>query len=337
MTSRRRGDPGGHRIRSALALLLLPAGLLACVSGPWDVAELGRRYPALAEVSAHRLSDVNPYLLPANGQVAFFLCRWPSDRPIPVSLPPDATPEELEVLQAVLRAWEGAGLGVRFATGDSEGVGIEVRFIDPAQGATDVVYAGNTIADCAVRSATVAAGESSPELRARLVFASIHLWRSRFDDLGRPVANSRAEFAGSALHEFGHALGFQGHVQVGKSIMVKEKDVLRRAGGNLLKGRAFEDATLRALYSVPSGSVIKRATVEKHQTQVVDDLRRIGLERGFVGPKVRVGDLDGFIAWRSAEGERYLLRIADVKKVMRAPETLWVEGSFEISEMLEAN
>jgi hypothetical protein len=204
-------------------------------------------------------------------------------------------------------------------------------------GATDTVYAGSTIADCAVGPSAFDASESPQRLRARLEFASIHLWRGRFDDLGRPVAYSEAEFIGSALHEFGHALGFQGHVQVGKSIMVKEKDAIRRAGQNLLKGWPFSDNTLRALYSLPSGTVIERVAVQRYQTEVVDDMQRLARERGLVGPKVRVGDIDGFLAWRGAEDERYLLRVAKVKRVMRSPETLWVEANFEISEMLEPN
>ena len=87
--------------------------------------------------------------------IAFFLCRWPTDAPISVSLPPDANEEERRGLEAVMRAWEGAGLGVRFATGASPDAGIEVRFIDPEEGATATSHAANTIADCAVEPEAV--------------------------------------------------------------------------------------------------------------------------------------------------------------------------------------
>jgi hypothetical protein len=317
----------------SMAVLLALAFAFACVPDLWDADLLEERHPALGAISPHRLRDATPYLLPAGGSIAFFLCRWPTDAPISVSLPPDASEEERRGLESVMRAWEGAGLGVRFATGAPPGAGIEVRFIDPEEGATATSHAANTIADCAVEPEAVEDREASV-LPARLVFASIFMWRGGFDMLGRPVPHSQAEFIGSALHEFGHALGFQGHAHLGRSIMVKEHDVVRRAGERLLAGKAFGDHTLRALYAVPSGTVIKRVPVAAHRTERVDRMTRIARDRGFTGPFVRVGDLDGRIAWRDRVGTDCALRIFDVRTVLRSPETLWVRTTAATSQIL---
>jgi hypothetical protein len=316
---RRRRRIAAARTRSAWWLVALAA--VACATGPWDIEALEARQPALAAISQHRLGDATPYLLPVPGGAVFFLCRWPGEAAIPVSLPPDATPEERAVLEAALRAWEGAGLGIRFAEGAAPGAGIELRFIDPEAGATSTSYAANTITDCAVEPAALS-DEIGARVPARLVFASVYLWRGGFDAIGRPVPHSQDEFAGSALHEIGHALGFQGHAHIGRTVMVKELDAARRAGKRLLAGRPFEDHTLRALYAVPSGTVVKRFAAPLRATERVGSMARIASERGFAGPWVRVGDIDGQIAWRDAAGAEYALRIFDVRKVLREPATL---------------
>jgi len=313
------------RARAArCAAWLVALGGLGCAAGPWDLAALEQRQPALAAISQHRLGDTTPYLLPVRGAAVFFLCRWPDGEAIPVSLPPDATPDEGAVLDSVLAAWEGAGLGVRFERGAAPGTGIELRFIEPESGATSTHYAANTITNCAVEPAALDGG-SGAVLPARLVFASIYLWRGGFDAIGRPVPHSQAEFAGSALHELGHALGYQGHAALGRTVMVKELDAARRAGERVLAGRPFADATLRALYAVPSGTVVKRAVVPERRSDRVEALRRIAAQRGFAGPWVRVGDIDGQIAWRDGAGAEYALRIFDVRAVLRDPATfeLW--------------
>lgn len=312
------------------------AVLSGCVAGTSDIASLEREHPGLAAISRHRLGDITPYLLPASGEIVFFLCRWPSDEPIPVSFPPDADAEERRGLEAVMRAWEQAGLGIRFAGDARPGRGIEIRFIEPKPEATQTVYAANTVADCAVDPGAFGGG-SGAAIPAQLVSASILMWRSGFDAIGRPVRHSQAEFLGSALHEFGHALGFQGHVKVGGSIMVAEKDVVRRAGDRLARERPFDAPTLRALYAVPSGSILHRAAVPEERTQTVDRLARIASLRGWAGPFVRVGDFDGFVVWRGAGGSAYRLQIPEVRRLLRDPGEFRVRTPAAVLELLEAN
>jgi len=321
--------------RSILGLAVLLGVLVAgCAHGPLDVGALEDRHPAVAAIREHHLWDTTPYLLPSGENVEFFLCRWPTDTAIPVSLPPDASEEERRSLESVLRAWEGAGLGIRFETGAPPGIGIELRFIDTEPGATMTTHAANTVADCAV-SPAVFESEMGPVLPAQLVFASIHLWRGGFDNLGRPVAHSRSEFLGSALHEIGHALGFQGHVRVGRSVMVKEKDQVEREGAGRGRGRAFSDATLRALYALPSGTVVRRIAAKEYQTAPVDRMAALAREHGFSGPFVRVGDVDGGLFWRDPSGTRFAVQVDDVLGVMRGSRTLWLEPTVATTELLD--
>jgi len=242
--------------------------------------------------------------------------------------------EERRSLESVLQAWEGAGLGVRFETGAPPGTGIELRFIDAAPDATSTTHAANTVADCAV-SPEVFEGEMGDVLPAQLVFASIHLWRGGFDNLGRPVAHSHSEFLGTALHEIGHALGFQGHVSVGRSVMVKETDKVERAGVGRGAGRAFSDATLRALYALPSGSVVRRVPAQGYQTAPVDRMAALAREHAFSGPFVRVGDVDGGLIWRDTNGTRFAMKVEDVRGVLRGSRMLWLEPTLATSELLD--
>lgn len=322
--------------RTLLALTPLLGVLFAgCAYGPLDFAPLAGRHPEFAAIREQHLQDTTPYLLPTGETIAFFLCRWPTDAAIPVSLPPDASDEERRGLESVLRAWEGAGLGVRFESGAPPGVGIEVRFIDTQPGETMTTHAANTVADCAVDPAAFASVERDV-LPARLVFASIHIWRGGFDNLGRPVLHSHSEFLGSALHEFGHALGFQGHVRVGHSVMVKEKDKVERAGVGRGKGQPFADATLRALYALPSGTVVHRMPAKAYQTRPVDRMAALARARDFRGPVVRVGDVDGGLIWRDPNGTRFALRVDDVRGVLYGSRDLWVEATASSADLLDA-
>ncbi|MFQ5417255.1 MAG: hypothetical protein ACE5FL_09440 [Myxococcota bacterium] len=323
-----------HRNARRTAALATGCLAVACTSGPWDVAALTLRHPELAEISSHRLGDLTPYLLPTGDTLLFFLCHWPAGAAIPVSLPGDASDEERSGLAAVMRAWEGAGLGIRFTTGAPPGAGIDVTFIDP-EGGTTGGYAANTITDCAVDPGTLDR-DPGGRLRAQLVTASIHVWRGGYDNVGRKVPHSNAEFLGSALHEFGHALGYQGHANVGRTVMVREIDSVRWAGQALLKDKPFEDATLRALYAIPSGTIVKRVPIDEARTRRVGIMARIAAERGLRGPLVRVGDVDGQLAWRSDDGREYALRIHDVRKLLRSSEAFWLRPTSAANELLDA-
>ena len=155
---------------------LLAASLaLACTPSTWDVARLEASHRALAAIASHRLGDVTPYLLPRQGRLVLFLCRWPSDAPIAVSLPPTASEQERGDLRRVLRAMEAAGLGVRFEVSTAKPAGIAIRFAEVEAGTRAPIRAADTVADCGL--ARTLPDASVRVLPARIVHASIVLER----------------------------------------------------------------------------------------------------------------------------------------------------------------
>jgi hypothetical protein len=191
---------------------------------------------------------------------------------------------------------------VRFARGAPAGTGIELRIVaEPASGAGEARGA-TTVADCKL---DLGEGGRSGPLAAKLVFASIHLRVESADPIGRPVSLSTEELAGAALHELGHALGFQGHVRMGESAMRYQVDAIRRAGRRVLAGEPLRDETLRALYSVPSGVVVGRSPLPPGHTEPVDRLLALARTGALSEPIARIGDLEGEILFRDREGAAY--------------------------------
>jgi hypothetical protein len=290
---------------------------LACAERAWEVERLELRHPALQARGPHRLGDITPYYLPAAGRLTLFLCRWLDGATVPVSLPADATPDQRRKLEAALGAWERA-VGLSFERRELSGVGIEIRLFDDM-----LAYQANTEADCAIDAEMLAAG--TPDvLPARLVFASIQMAR---DD---------PRLAGTALHELGHALGFQGHASRGRTVMVRATDAVRLAGERVMAGKAFDDAAVGALYVVPSGSVVGRLPLARQHTSAVDRLIAIGRRRGWIGPLVRVGDEEGRIGWLDPQGRAVSLRLSGLRQALRDPSRLAIEPSPRTRQLLEA-
>ena len=297
-----------------MLLCIAAAALLAACAPPvWDPKPLEAREPRLRALGSHRLGDATPYLFPARDELVMFLCRWETADPIPVSLPAGASPEQTAALEAALRAWESAGLGVRFARGAPAGTGIELRMVaEPASGAGEARGA-TTVADCSLDPNQEARGG---RLEARLVFASIHLRAQSADAIGRPAPLSDEDLAGAALHELGHALGFQGHVRMGESAMRYQVDAIRRAGRQVLAGEPLRDQTMRALYSVPSGAVVGRSSLTAGQTEPVDRLLAQTKTGALAGPIVRIGDLEGEILFLDGDGAAYAVWLRGIEAAL---------------------
>jgi hypothetical protein len=312
-----------RRISRRLALPAAAALLSACAPPLWDLEGLEAREPRLRALGSHRLGDATPYLLPVADEMLLFLCRWETQEPIPVSLPPEATPVQLASLEAALAAWEQAGLGVRFETGAPSGVGIELRIIAEEPDGSTARHAATTVADCALDAHAALDGD---RLAARLVFASIHLRVQWTDALGDERESEPADLAGAALHELGHALGFQGHVRMGESALRYQVDATRRNGRRLLAGETFQDETLRALYRVPTGVVVGRRVLPPGRTRPVDRLLALARQGALAGPIARMGDREGQVLFRDAKGAAYGIWLRGVAAALAGrPQDLLLE------------
>ena len=270
--------------------------------------------PALAEVRGHRLGQATPYLLPRADELLLFLCRFERGARLRVALPEQATAGERELLQLALAAWTEAGLGLSLAAA-SEG---EPADISIGIGAVGQGFSARTGTECGLAGVDASDGV----LPARLVAAEIELRRADLDVRRHVVPLSPEEFLGSALHELGHALGFQGHVRGGSSVMVRNVETVRGIGRRLLAGQPFRDASLEALYRIESGVVVGRTPLPEGRTRAVDRLLAIAAARGFRGPVVRVGDRGARISWWDEDARRLSIHVPDLMEVLRDPASL---------------
>ena len=283
---------------------LAALALTACASRDIDPSALEARYPALRALRPHPLGETRPYALPLDASLALFLCRWPTPATLGVAFEgePDATQEA--ALAAALRAWEGAGLGLRFErVAEREHAAIRVRLRDDW-----ITSQADTIADCAVDGPPAAGAAQVPG--ARLVSASVH------------VARADPHLRETLLHELGHALGFQGHARSGRTLMLaRESDVLERARA-VSASAPLEDAALRALYTVPPGALVAMLHLDAAQTRAADRLAALAGARSLAGPFVRVGDREGLVFWLEPVGRRLGLRVEGLGDVRRRPDAL---------------
>jgi hypothetical protein len=285
-------------------------GLFACSPAAWRGP--GGQETPLPEIPGSHLTETTPYLLPGSGSLTFFLCHWDPTHAIPVSLPSDASRAETRILSDALQAWEQAGLGVHFVTAEPGGGALTLGF------AADESADGRTRADCRIRSRE---GDGRV-LVAALVRAEVNLRRFTRPDLrGHVHPLSESELEGIALHELGHALGFQGHVQH-DSIMVRDRDEVTRRGRRVLEGERWEEPTLRALYALPSGTVLSRVAISSSRTEGFTTLAAFAEERAMAGPFARVGDDEAEIFFVTGAGEELGMEILAPREMVKHPERL---------------
>src|SRR5690606_8005358 len=130
----------------------------------------------LGAEEARLLGEAHPFVLPAAGQATLFFCRWPSDAPIPVSLPPDARPAERRALERALRAWEEAGLGVRFLPlADGAPAALEIRFVEDPIATGAGRDTGNAVVDCRIDALSAQPADGARVAGAELAAARVRL------------------------------------------------------------------------------------------------------------------------------------------------------------------
>ena len=280
----------------AAALTLFLAG---CAEPAWNAERWASTRPELTGRTIGRFGDVNPYLLASEGELVFFVCHWPLDAALRVSMPPDANSDERRILDKALRAWEAVIPGLRFEVvqGDAQ---IRLRFRDTGpEGA-------RTAADC-----EATAPFSGDALHARLVSAQIDLRRAERDPWGKVVELAANQLLGGATHELGHALGLQGHAKAGKSVMVRETYEIEKIGEKLndeKKPKPLQEPAMQAFYSLPSGTVIERRGLAAGATAGVDAIAQRARAQGAQRVQIRVGDHTAAVRWGAGTDFVYFLR-----------------------------
>lgn len=306
-----------RRSRGAWLVAALVA-VAGCARPPFDLQAVGTRHPELRAHFGHRLRDLHPYPWPRAGRLAWLTCRFETPAILAVALPRDADPEAGRALRAALAALESAGLGLRFREARAEGAAITIRLSQGPVPTDTGPGLGRATADCEVldpSSVGTAVGEVVP---ARLVAAEVVLARSL---PGAPLRErpelSEAELVALALHELGHALGFQGHPGGGRTVVARLPATFDELGRAALAGRPLRDPTLAALYALPSGTVLRVDRVPPVRTEPLDRLVQLAGRSGWGPPRVRVGDAVARIALRTGNAEVAAVRIPGIPALLR--------------------
>ena len=321
MKGKRRQGRGKSRLaRAGLAVWvgwLLIAGGCAAPGGGWDYSDLPGGLGEAPRVRDSRLFDSAPHLVPWEGGLLLFLCRWSGEGPIPVSLPPDADSRELRILREALDAWSTAGLGIHFREVPSEEARLEILFVSRGKGSPGGT--GDALADCGIQREEGQAVVRGERVQAEIVWASVHLVRRAEDPLGRWISLEDDELLGAALHELGHALGYSAHPLLGASIMQRTTDEVRKMGGRVAAGESLVDPNLVALYSLPSGVIVGEIGLSP------EPMRRLALfdasarRAGLFGPYSRVGDTSARYFYRDAQGTPFALGVRSWPRAISEP------------------
>jgi hypothetical protein len=171
--------------------------------------------------------------------------------------------------------------------------------------AASALGAGRAVVDCVLDGSPPELGDRAGALPAQLVRARVELSRQGRDALGRPKRHTPEEFTGAALHELGHALGFQGHASFGATALRREPERVRALGADVLAGEPFADASLAALYALPSGCVLAVSPVSRGRTDLVDRMAALAQRGRLAGPFVRVGDTAARVFWSERREPHY--------------------------------
>jgi hypothetical protein len=325
-------ESGGSVVRfgTVAALLIVMTGCVP-LSGGWDVRPLVDHQPQVMRRAGQRLGDTPPYFIPFGDSALLFLCRFSTQSPVSVSLPPSANQRERSAIRVALDGWVNAGLGIRFneVAGDEvagDPAMIAIRFAEPASdpGAVEARFVGTgyAVSDCLLEADWELAAVSDGPLSAQLVAATIYLRRSNTDMLGHEILLSGDQLVGAALHELGHALGFPGHVATPNSVMAKSTDTIRRFGRRLREGDGFAAPSLATLYALPSGIVVGSASLSDGQKALFDATAKLARSRGWQGPFVRVGDHSANLNWRDRGAMVRSLDIRSYLAVLRSGQPL---------------
>jgi hypothetical protein len=250
------------------------------------------------------LRGLVPFVWPHEGAVSLMTCRFETAQPIGVFAPALA-PEQETALAAVLKAWEGAGIGVRFLRAPREHAQIELEFRDEA-----ITGDARTVVDCALR-------QGGAEIAKARVAVALRVRGAR----GVERAASREELLGILAREWAHALGWLGDAQQGDAARRGSLADAARTGARIRAGEPLDSTAARALYTQPSGSELATSpATPPSATHPVDRLARLAAQHGLAGPFLRTGRDAGRVFWRdSATGDEYGAQVVAPAQLLRAP------------------
>jgi hypothetical protein len=89
---------------------------------------------------------------------------------------------------------------------------------------------------------------------------------------------------------------------VGETVLTGNRFEVTRRGRAILRGDAQADPNLRALYAIPSGSLLKVKPLAAEQTALIDGFVAMAEDKGYTGPLLRVGDQSARLLWQGAQG-----------------------------------
>jgi len=260
------------------------------------------RNSSLTRIEGQRLGDITPYFFPHQQSLYAFTCRWPDEARVRVWLASSSAPEEKELLDLAIKqiSRDIPQVTVKITEISSE-ADIAVEFVAESPSTELGLGTGSARVDCRLSVASLAPRQRRAD--ANLVRADLLMARSTPPDVrGRTRPLTKEEKLGALYHELGHAMGFQGHVQVGETVMTGNRFEVTRRGKAILRGDAEADPNLRALYAIPSGSVLKVKPLAPEQTALIDGFVALAQDKGYTGPLLRVGDQSARLVWKGVQG-----------------------------------
>ena len=302
--------------------------VLACVSprGGWDVDALVGSEPELAALPGQRLGDMLPFPLLEGDRIVLIACRFGMQRPVRVRAHGSNWPESWG--RAAVFALNRSVRRVELVLNDADDQAtenrpdIEIVMIEAVDGAGPRGL-GDTLSECDVSQRN----DTNESFRGELIGAEIRMRRAQLDMAGRLREATGEEWVGALMHEFGHALGFSGHVATGPSILVRDEMRIRGAGRRALVGGADFDETLEALYVIRPGTRLGERSVNVRDLAWLDAIRKLqrnrsSKERHAIGVYSSVGDREARIVWRYSDGSELGVRLPDWQNELRSGDAI---------------
>lgn len=317
--------PGRLSVAVLLSSISLWIVFLACDGsrGGWDFAALMEAYPSIGELEGHRLGDMLPFPVFEGDRVVLLACRYPPGQTIRVAGSGSDWPEDWG--RAAVAALDRGEYGIDLAwvsrdAGFSSRSEAEIRvFSMDAEEESGPRGAADTLNECDVSLA----GREKRDYRGVLTGAEIRIRPTYRDGVDDPRAATAEEWVGALMHEIGHALGFAGHPQTGKSILYREPGRLRAAGRLALAGEPWHDETLEALYRIRPGQRLGSRSLSAEAVSTLLAIREV-VERDSLGAERRaevrssVGDWEARVQWRLSDGSRLSVRLKHWRDELRS-------------------